>query len=217
MEEVMWFPLALLAIANSVTSAMGSAFFVETGGGISQMRSGELFFGSDIPSVSAFGGNFNLGVYYNFTDMREPMAFQFGLHERYSSASTTNYFSIHAPYAVVRIQISRLYISGGVTPFLYKRVSDSPGIDHFEKSVSTISYFAELGLLWPVTQEFSLGGSASGQFIRSSSIAAFSPKPIVDLVFSMRFYFGHSAGGGGPHSSVEWEGWRYPFGFRKDD
>jgi hypothetical protein len=215
-----WAPLTLLVLASAVTFtpgivslAYGAAFFVETGGGISQIRGGEAFFGSDLPGVSGFGGSFNLGVFYNFTDMREPMAFQFGLHERYSSASTANYFSTHAPYAVIRIQVSRIYVSGGVSPLVYKRLSDSPGIDHFEKSLSTLSYLAEAGVLWPITEEFSLGASTSLQFVRASGISAFSPKPIVDLGVSMRFYFGHSTGASGK-SSVEWPGWRYPFGWK---
>ncbi len=77
---------------------------------------------------------------------------------------------------------------------------------------SVISYYGEAGLLWPITRDFSLGTSASGQFV--SSGGTLSPKPILELGVLMRFYFGHSgASSSASTGSNEWQGWRYPFGY----
>ncbi len=208
------------SLANLMTtSARAAAFYVESGGGVTQFWSGESFFSnSEIGSTSNLGGNANLGVYYGFADGKAPIDLQVGLHFRLATTSSDlTSFSTHATYANVRLQITRLFITAGITPFVWKRSATTAGIDDFLRQGDTLSFFGEAGLLWPITRDFSLGASLAGQWIQSD--AGLSPRPILDAVFIMRFYFGHSGGGagsGGGSTSNEWNGWRYPFGYRSN-
>ncbi len=203
--------------AGFLSDARAAAFYVESGGGVTQIRGGESFFGGTIPSTTGLGGNFNLGVYYGFADARNPVDVQAGLHFRWSTSSTESmFFATHATYANVRIQVSRIFFAAGITPFIWRRVSSSPGIDAFEQVSGTLVFFGEAGLLWPITRDFSLGTALSGQFVSLDS--GLSPKPIMDAVVMMRFYFGHSVGGssgGSAKESNEWQGWRYPLGYQR--
>ncbi|MFY0022180.1 hypothetical protein ABTQ05_19840, partial [Acinetobacter baumannii] len=88
------------------------------------------------------------------------------------------------------------------------------GFDGFSRSPSDLSYFVELGMLFPLTPKFSFGAAASLAYVKSAF--GLGPAPIIDLTASMHFHFG-SAGGSNSGSgeeghSNEFQGWRYPFG-----
>lgn len=140
MKVVFLFAAVFAAFAQP-TSAKASAFYIETGAGISQMRSGSPFFGTGAPSVFDYGLDIETAFFFSFSG-NSPLDFQLGLqgHLFNASTDTTNYALI-APYPMMRIQMSRIYLGLGATPFNFKRTAATAGFDSFQM-VSGLSYAA---------------------------------------------------------------------------
>lgn len=204
---------SLLALLLFPAPAHAVRFFFEAGGGLSQLRGMEPAYGVGIPSTSDLGFTVSASAFASFSDGRNPIELQIGFEPRLSSAPAggTNY-SLLAAYPIVRVQLSTLFFGAGATPLAYTRSSGTAGIDSFTLINGGLAYFGEVGVLWPVTPEFSMGVSGAASFLNGPS--GLSPAPVYDGTFFMRFYVG-AIGENGPSSgrtSNEFKGWRYPFG-----
>jgi hypothetical protein len=105
-----------------------------------------------------------------------------------------------------------MYVGIGVSPIIWRRVMDNAALSNFSRASTTYAALLESGLLWALTPEFSLGTSVGTQWVYSNG--TLGPKPALDAMGLMRFYFGFTdgSGSGGSRSSNEFKGWRYPFG-----
>ncbi|MCM2276595.1 MAG: hypothetical protein NDJ89_00785 [Oligoflexia bacterium] len=206
--------LLLLLSLLFAPSAQAVTFYVESGMGTSFFRGGEAFFAPEGSSRTGYGLAFNLGFFMVLSDGSAPVELHFGLQPRYSTASQTSSYTLLAAYPVARLQISRLYVAGGMTPFVWRRMGASAGFDAISAVSSALATYGEVGILWPVTPDFSLGLAGTAQYVSSGGTR--SPSPAVDLAMTMRFYlnWGKRGGdsGGASSGSNEFQGWRYPFG-----
>ncbi len=219
--------LAALALGFSVP-ANANIFYVELAGGLSSFQNGSPLFGVGAPTASQWSYAYNSSFFMTLGDGKNPLDIQFGVQGRFSNgwyttdpsapnnSNTTNY-SVVAAYPMVRLQLSKIYLGLGATPFLWKHSGIETGLP-LDNATGSIAAIGEAGLLWAVTPEFSLGLGAAGQWF--STGGSLGPAPFLDLTASMRFYFG-SAGKWGSGESVsksgsnEFKGWRYPFGYMK--
>ena len=199
--------LALLTLL-SATSAHAGAFYVETGGGLSQMRNADTYFSGATSGTGNLGPGVNLSIFYSFSN-NAPLDFHFGIQNIYASGSDISNFSTDITYVMLRMQASLFYIGGGYSPYVMSSVGQSPGINGLTRDSTASAYMGEAGVLWAVTPKFSLGAGANVQFV--SANGAVSPMTYEALGF-MRFYFGFIGGSGPSGRSNEFQGWRYPFG-----
>ena len=208
----------LIALAWLImsTSAHAGLFYVNNGVGLSQIRSGDPFFGSGVGSPQTLGLHFTLGLYWGVGSGQNPIDFQIGFEPRLNTGSDTNAsYSTLSIYPVARLQVSRAYLGVGWAPMVYKRVGSALGFDGFQLVQGAKHWMAEAGMLFPMTPEFSMGLGMTAEFLKSD----LGTSPITySGVVSMRYYFaqtGDSSGGGSSRRSNEHRGWRYPFGYMR--
>jgi hypothetical protein len=199
-----------LASLTPIVAQAGAAFYVDAGGAVTHIHSPDPFYGTGIPS-SGTGYGLNLGIFTTFTERSPAINLQFGLEDRYTSTSNSAAgasYQFMAAYPVLRLQVTRLFLSAGVTPLVWRGETLNGVTTSLSQVSSALSYLGEAGLLLPVTPKFSFGISGSGEWVSVGSSS--SPRPIMSGNFFMRFYF--DFGSGEYHNSSEFHGWRYPFG-----
>lgn len=203
-----------IIIQLHASETLASSWYYEVQGGVSQINGGSPFFDSSSAtagSTSDLGITFNLTIAHSFSGGKLPLEFQLGLQQRLISATDNgSTYSIYAPYPIVRLQISRLYVGAGLTPIVFRQAGSSLGFDQFSMVSGSIGFMCEGGLLWPVTPFFSLAAVGAAQYITTSGTV--SPGPVLEALGMMRFYFGYSHTADEVISSGEFRGWRYPFG-----
>lgn len=207
-----------IAFLGSPTTSYAMRFFYEMGGGVSQVRLGSTFFNSLAPSVLSLGTALQFGMGVDFYNPLAQSNIHIGIQERYTSGSSgTTSFSWHAPYVLFRLEASRLLISAGAAPLIWKRIATTAGIDSFIRSTSSIGVLGEVGYQAPITPEVSLAVLASTQSISTNS--TWSPKPSIELIALLRFFMGgktvfeKSRGYYGEGGMGEYDGYRYPYGW----
>lgn len=176
----------LLALAPSARS---SPYF-ESGFGIAQ-ASGSSEYG--------FTGSFSF--YAPVTSLKRFFHLDLGLQNRYTSAGDVTLIS---PSAALRLEISRFYVGGGYAPIPFG------GTSGFSK-LSQATYFAEAGLIWRVIPEFQITLNYAREYGAPTGVT--NPNPISEYGFSFRFPISPKEVAGG--KGVDFDGFRYPFGFMK--
>jgi hypothetical protein len=205
---------ALIAITGMIFSLGGgrahaSAVYVDLSGGVAQFHSNSPFFGPGTDNPSGIGYAANFGGYFAFSSGNAAAEIQLGLQEKANlgSLGSTSY-SMLGFYPALRIQVSRIYLTGGATPWIYRGTT----ISDFKPVSGALSYLGEAGFLLPVTPRFSFSLGMSAEFTSVSGVSG--PWPVLQVTAGMRIYWGvgSTGGGGGSHTSNEFRGWRYPFG-----
>ena len=209
MKALSGLALALLLLAPSAFA--GPAFFVDAGGSYVQMKSDNAFFGNQISS-SNHGYGLNLGLWTTFTNGNPPLEIQLGVEDRYANiVSSQDYYGLNVVYPVLRLQASRIFLSGGYSPYVFRSIGGSTSSNQTLSLVKGgSSLLGEVGTLLPITPRFSFG--ISGVYESVSVGGVKSPSPVISANLFMRFYFGFGSGGLGGRKSNEFRGWRYPFG-----
>jgi hypothetical protein len=199
----------LIAVFAQSTPLWAKNFYFDFDAGVSQIRSGSALFGSPSPNSSSYGFEQGATLMANFGSDHSAIELQLGLTNRFTMVSDTNgSFIFAAPYPLVRVQMSRIFIGAGITPFgLVTPVQRASAYLH---PAFSYTYLVEAGLLVPITPLFSLGVAGSGQFVNSAG--TMGPNPIIGATGFMRFHLGNFGSSGSNESSNEWMGWRYPFG-----
>ncbi len=196
----------------------GTRFYYELGAGVSQVRQATPFFGDSAPTNLSFGTAIVFGFGLDFGSNESVMNFHFGVSERYTTGSKDSvFYSMHAPYAYVRLDGKKLFLTVGAAPLVWQRIGSTAGIDAFKKVSGAIGLLGELGFSFPITPIVNF------EFITGSEIVlkggSISPKPTLELLGCLRVYMGGRTlfekerkyyGAGGPG---EYDGWRYPYGF----
>jgi hypothetical protein len=193
----------------SSRNAHAYPFYIEVQGGATQYRGTDTLFSSGTTDASSFGMGFNFSFFYSPWEPHGGLDFQLGLQDQWVFASQgANYYGTQAPYGVLRLQFLSAYASVGLTPFVWRRSMNSPGIDMFSQVPNTLAYIGELGVLYSATPKFSLGGSFAMQWFSVGGVLSTQPAATFNVV--LRFYFslfGHDPDGSG--KPLEYEGWRY--------
>lgn len=201
-------PLLLLVSvpAHAVT------FYIESQTGLSQFRNASSFFGTPVTSPTDLGFSFGMAFMASFGNGDSPMELQLGVLPKYSTGSdTSGSYTVLSLYPLLRLQLSRLYLAGGATPWIYHQSSATGGgFDQFPYTTSSLAYYGEAGFLFPLVPTFSIGFSSSATWINGPS--GENSGPLLDFTFLMRFYAGSIGGSSSGHTSNEFRGWRYPFG-----
>jgi hypothetical protein len=219
--------LAACIIATSVTLSDAEAFvlYPEFGGGFSLHYSASDYFSTPLSATSAWSAAANAGLFFGLSDGSHPVEIQFGATALLTTGFDNNLFNMTlVPFPVMRIQITKVYLGFGVTPFAWRRSDASLGILGFAPAPITLGYLAQAGFLLAGTPKFSAAAQVSAQFFSTQAGAAFSPAPAVDASLVLRMYFqlfssSSGQGSSGPasgHIPNEYRGWRYPFGEQKN-
>jgi hypothetical protein len=185
------------------------SIYAEGSGAVSQFHNNATFFGPGSDNPSGLGYGINLGGFVSFSGGDAATDFQLGFQEKMSLGSSSSVsYSILTLYPAVRVQVSRVYIAGGVSPFVYRGTS----LSDFKPVSSALAYYGEAGFLFPVTPRFSFGLGATAEWV--SVNGAPSPSPVLQGLALMRIYWGvgQTGGSGSGPTSNEFHGWRYPFG-----
>ncbi|HUP58111.1 MAG TPA: hypothetical protein VM598_11705 [Bdellovibrionota bacterium] len=179
-------------------------------GGISQFRNNEPFFGPGSDNPSGLGYALNLGAYICFSG-GGAMEFQLGFQEKLNLGSQGAVsYSLFSLYPTARFQFSRIYFSGGITPWIYR----GTGLGDLSQVGGALGYHGEVGFLLPVTPRFSFMLAGSAEWVKVDSVSG--PGPVFQVLGGFRVYWGVGAtSGGGSVTSNEFKGWRYPFGWSK--
>jgi hypothetical protein len=199
------FRKTLVALIFFCTSAAwaGPSFYADAGASAVQIHTPSPFWGAGSPSAG-LGYGANYGIWTTFTSGEPVLNIQFGIQDRYSSASGNGAsYGFMAAYPELRLQLSRLYFTFGASPFVMKSGSGTS----LSRVTDATSYLGEVGVLFPITPKVSFGLSAAAEYVHENSVS--SPNPIASGNAFLRFYFGF---GDGSHNSSEFHGWRYPFG-----
>jgi hypothetical protein len=202
----------LVSLGSASVAQAGPAFYVDFSGSDVFLYSPGAFFNNAVANSEAGAYGLGLGLWTTFTNGDPPVEFQLGLQDRYISGSDSNgdSFGINAAYAVARLQLSRIYLGFGYSPYVMRSTGGSSATSQSLSVVSgASSMMGQLGFLMPITPKFSFGLEASYQTVSVGGVS--SPSPIYAGSAFMRFYFGFGQGGGS-RSSNEFRGWRYPFG-----
>lgn len=211
--------ISLLAALGWGSIAHAGSFYCDIGGGVAKMQSIGPFYGPPADTSTSLGYNVNSALFINFAD-GGPIELQLGLVQELVSgtgSTTGNSYSLLTLYPALRIQITRLYFTGGYTPFIWQNnaaAGTTASATSFGRAAGATGILGEAGILWPITPEFSLGAAGNLQFIKSD--AGSGPNPAMAAAVLMRFHFGYyDKGSGDGTNSNEWKGFRYPFGFMR--
>jgi len=210
MTRLRFFIITTFFLVPAIAHA-GAAFYVDAGGSVVHMHNPDPFYGTGIPSAG-IGYGLNLGIFTTFTEKSPLVNLQFGIEDRFSTGGDSSQqasYQFMAVYPVLRLQLSRLFLSAGYSPIVWRGETLNGSSSALTEVSGASSYLAEAGTLFPITPKFSFGASLSGEWVHADP--SWSPRPIMAGNFFMRFYFGFGSGGGSSNST-EFRGWRYPFG-----
>jgi hypothetical protein len=181
--------------------AQASPYF-EVGTSVGTLKNGDAFFNKSGSSSSGLGfiGSFNF--YVPITSLKRMIHLDLGIQNRFTIASNANgdSFQMVTPNLALRIEIWRLYVGGGYAPVA---IGGNPGAS---------AYFGEGGLIWKVIPEFQIAATAALEF-GTPKAGGTSPNPIMEYGLRFRFPINPKEVAGG--SGVDFDGFRYPFGFMK--
>lgn len=197
----------VIALATSARSARAVPYYFEFGGSMATLTNPAPLFQSlgktaSTESSSTFAVPFTFGVHLQ--ENQRGLLFSIALQGRYLSGQTgagENFMSMTAS-PMVRMEIWRIVVGAGYTPFAFKDLSFSRngGVD----SVLTL----EAQFLFPITPEIDFGLQAA----RQTFTTAFGdgPDPSFEYGAFFRLNFGLSSAAAGERR--KFKGWRYPLG-----
>lgn len=198
--------LLMTSLLFYASHANAGPFYIETGFGASKLQKMATFFGDGSPDSTSVGFGYNVTFAKNLSKTTSIMQAHLGVAVRSTSGAVagTNY-GLFSVYPVLRIELMRLYIGGGVSPFIFSQRSDSSG---FKAKSGALGLMAEAAILWRIVPYFHLALGASAEGIQISSTR--SPLPAIQASFQMRFLFWFPVEAGERYG--DFDGWRYPFG-----
>jgi hypothetical protein len=190
----------------ALSSARAEFGYLDVQGGVTELNDISAFFQSSA-SHSDLGMDLGATLMANLGRGTSPIQFQIGMSDRFASASAgSDSLLLNVIYPVARIQIRRLFISAGISPFIWQSGPGTGG--NTQRAVGSWAYFGQAGILDPLTPLFSLGLDVTAQSIATGGTSG--PNPIFSADVILRFYFEMP----GPRSSAptDWSGERYPHG-----
>ena len=197
-------------------TALASRFYFEMAAGLAQIRSSATFFATDAPNPLSFGIALSAALMGKVTPLDSPIGLHLGLQHRYSTGLDDYYvYTVQATYPVVRIEAKRVYFTLGATPFVWKRIAETAGIDGIARADAWYGGLLEVGYTVPITPQALFAVTASAEeYFKGGTL---SPNPVLGLSAVLRFAIGkYNSSRGGPDSARDldpYDGWRYPRGY----
>ena len=191
-----------------------AGFYIEAGTSMGTLSNGQSFFGQSDAASTKSGFLGSLSLYKPITSERNFFHFELGIQNR---VLTTSGSTLGSPLAMgssefgTRLQISRFYVGGGYTPFTYVS-KPGDGITSLHLNGGTSAYFFEAGLIWRVIPELQIVAAYSREYGLPSQ-GGVSPAPVAE--YGLRFRFPINPTESERGSGVQFDGFRYPFGFMK--
>lgn len=179
----------------------------------SMTRAGN-YFQQSAADKTAMGFGVAFGIFLPVTSERRFFHFELGLLDRLTKSSTSGANS--SPLAMntlnvgMRFEFWRFFVGGGYGFFNMVSKSGS-GTSGLRAYSGASSYYFEGGVIWRVIPEFQIVLDGSAEFGKISS--GISPAPSLNYGLAFRFPFNPKEGGSS--KSVQFDGFRYPFGFMK--
>ena len=205
----LFLPLTLV-ILLSAQKARAVAYF-EAGTSLGVVSNGLGYFGQSTAQSTSKGFLGSLSFYVPVTSERKFFHFELGVQNRFLTAGTAAFPLAMATQELgLRLQLSRFYVGGGYAPLAYVSKAGS-GISSLHLNPGASAYFAETGAIWRVIPEF--------QIVAIYAIERGLPKtgglsPTLNEV-GLRFRFPINPTENARGSGVDFDGFRYPFGFMK--
>jgi hypothetical protein len=197
----MW--VAFFSFPNETKASL----YIEAGTSYGTMANGGSFFQNSAAQSSTSGFLGSLSLYVPVTKERNFFHFELGLQNRLLTAG--NSLAMATNEIGARLQISRFYVGGGYSPLTY--VSNS-GVMSLHINPDTHAYFMEAGAIWRVIPEFQIVLTYSREYGVTSG-GGQSPAPVAE--YGLRFRFPLNPSDTSHGSAVDFDGFRYPFGFMK--
>ncbi len=187
--------------------------YIEAGTGFATFTKAGNYFGTSSADTASGGFAGSLSVYFPVTRTQNWVRLQLGLQNRLnmgSIKSTGQSLVMGSSHVGLRVEVWRLYFGAGYAPWML--TSDpGTGVSGLKTRPQGSGYLGEAGILWRVIPEFQIALGASLEF--GTVPGGSSPNPITEFGLRFRFPFKPKEGGG--RGSVDFDGFRYPFGFMK--
>jgi hypothetical protein len=200
-------PFLILLVSLVAPHDAGATLYFEAGTGIGIFSKADSFFGTSVSSKSGFSGSFS--AYFPVTRPQNFAHIDLGLQTRFTSTESTSGQTLTMGSANLgaRIEIWRFYAGAGYSPinFLSEKGAGLLGLHTYP---SNSSYFVEGGAIWRVVPELQIVAAVSLEYGTKGS-----PSPLTEYGLRFRFPFNPTEGGG--TKSVDFDGFRYPFGIMK--
>ena len=200
-----------LGLLFSFSSAHAIGPYIEAGTSIGTISSGDSYFKQTGASGSAFIGS--LSLYAPITSEKRFFHFDLGLQNRLTtgSASSGSSLAMATTNLAFRLEIFRLFVGAGYSPLTFSS-SASGGITSLHTYSGTSSHFLEGGAIWRVIPELQIVAAAGLEYGALSG-GVKSPNPITE--YGLRFRFPLNPVESSRAAGVDFDGFRYPFGFMK--
>lgn len=203
--------LAAFLLISCPTLAHASGYW-EGGWSLNMMKKGATWFGQSSANSADTGYGLAGSVYFPVLWARHPYHLDLGIQDRYTrSSASSNSFGMNTVNIAARLELWRIFVGAGYGFFDFVNSPGKSSLSMHHYSNAT-SIFYEAGLIWRVIPEFQINLEAAIENGTPPSSSATSPTT-TSLGISFRFPFSpketNSARG------VEFDGFRYPFGFMK--
>lgn len=202
------FAFSILILAPLPAHAFG--IYTDFGFGIGTLKNGANYFNQPTADGSHSSTVINGGLYYPV--LEKALILDLGLMDRltYSSTSSGSSLGMNTVNVGARLEFARFFVGAGYGVFdmVSSAGSSSP---HAYSGVH--SHFFEGGVIWRVIPEFYITLSAGLEY--ASPTGGTSPSPSSDYGIHFRFPLYPSERPKSGSKSVEFDGFRYPFGFMK--
>lgn len=185
--------------------------YLETGFGLGQIRHSSALFGEGAPHSTHFGFAQNATLGYIFGSSQSITNLHLGFHERMTTGTSEDgtEFGIMGVYPTLRIELTRLLIGAGGSPFVWaRRGSGSGSWSNYSRIDQGFGIYVESALVWRVVPFFHITVGPSFETIINAG--TLSPKPAIQGTIQLRFFIMDGFGSG--RSRRKFDGWRYPFG-----
>ncbi len=193
--------------------ALAGPYF-DAGFGLESMSSGANYFQQPAADKASGGFAASYGFYIPTFFRRNSFHIDLGITDRLTTASissTGGSLAMNTVNLAVRVEFWRIYVGGGYGVYDMVSRPDS-GVTSLHGYPGTHSYFMEAGLIWRVIPELQIAGGVSLEY--GLPTGGTSPSPSID--YGLHFRFPFSATEDAKSRGVDFDGFRYPFGFMKD-
>jgi hypothetical protein len=184
--------------------------------GLSQIRCASVFFQNDAPNPLSLGTALMGSVGFRVTPANAAIHLHVGAQHRYNTGSQDSLiYTVQATYPFIRIEMKRFFVGFGLTPFVWKRLAGTAGLNNIDRANGWYGGLFEAAYLYPITPQVLFAAVGAGEAMVLNNV--FSPRPMLTGIAMLRFYIG-----GYRNSSEkeipefereEYDGWRYPRGY----
>jgi hypothetical protein len=203
--------ILILFVSLLLTGSARANSYIEGGVATGTMKNAGNFFSQSSVGSTGLGFIGSLSVYKPFTSERHFYHLEFGIQNRFTTATDTNTkksLAMFTPNLALRLEFFRFYVGGGYAPLVFGSASGATSLHTIQ---SAHSDFIEGGVIWRVIPELQISAGAALEF--GSPKGSGTSPTITEYGLRFRFPFNPKDNS---KKSVQYDGFRYPFGVMKD-